>query len=69
LTQVHVRLERWISRRRGQPAKRRIARCEGRILIERGQGPDDYDYVLQVDPISPLNEFKYQKYFLISSIS
>lgn len=69
MTQVHVRLERWVSRRRGQPAKRRIVRCEGQVSIERGQGPDGYDYVMQIDPISPLNEFKYQKYFLMSSVS
>lgn len=70
LTQVHVRLERWVSNRRGRPAKRRIVRCEGRIMIARGkESDDDYEYVLQVEPISPLNEFKYQKYFLMSSVS
>ena len=71
LTRVHLRLERYARNRPGQPAKRRIVHCEGEVSITRTPAAANHHwrYVLKVKPSTPLNEFKFQKYFLKSGIS
>jgi lipopolysaccharide/colanic/teichoic acid biosynthesis glycosyltransferase len=71
LTRVHLRLERHARNRPGQPAKRRIVHCEGEVSITRTPAAANHHwrYVLKVKPSTPLNEFKFQKYFLKSGIS
>jgi len=71
LTRVHLRLERHARNRPGQSAKRRIVHCEGEVSITRTPAAANHHwrYVLKVKPSTPLNEFKFRKYFLKSGIS
>jgi lipopolysaccharide/colanic/teichoic acid biosynthesis glycosyltransferase len=71
LMDYHLRLERYISNRLRRSGKRRIVYCEGKATIKRPSptGSHGYDYVLVVEPTTPLNDFKYEKYFLMASIS
>jgi len=68
--QFHVRMTRFAANARRRPPKLRTAHCIGRIAITRaddlGKGAQ---HVLQIEPRSPLNEFKLQKYFLQTSVS
>jgi hypothetical protein len=71
LMPFHLRLERYTRNRWGRPGKRRIAYCQGEATIKRSIPSVDhgYDYVLQVEPNTQLNDFKYEKHFLMASIS
>ncbi|RNE91691.1 sugar transferase [Marichromatium sp. AB31] len=67
---VRLRLERQASHPGGGVKKRRIVRCEAQLTMQRpSPGLEGYhDYVLQIRPATPLNAFKLQKYFLLSSL-
>ncbi|NEX17864.1 MAG: hypothetical protein C1943_14905 [Halochromatium sp.] len=73
LTEVHVRLRltRLAPNAQNRPRKQRTVRCLGTILMMRPPLDDEQQlgYVIRIEPLTPLNAFKLQKYFLASSIS
>ena len=54
---------------RGGRSKRKIAHCTGKLLREVRLEMDCYEYVVEYEPISPLNSYKVYQYFLNKSIA
>lgn len=66
----HLRLESYPLLRRRIIPKRKIVFCKGKISFQRPMKHKNYlEYVIDIEPITPLNEFKYDKYFLMNTIS
>lgn len=67
---LYLRLENYLLPERGITPKRKIVYCEGEMSIQRPTtNKKCIEYVIDIDPITPLNEFKYDKYFRLSTIS
>jgi lipopolysaccharide/colanic/teichoic acid biosynthesis glycosyltransferase len=67
---LYLRLENYLLPERGITPKRKIVYCEGEMSIQRPTtNKKCIEYVIDIDPITPLNEFKYDKYFRLSAIS
>lgn len=65
-----IRLEKttWI---RGGRSRLRIAYCRGKVIqrVRQGETGPCYHYLLRVEPASPLNGYRIEKYFLNWSIA
>ena len=71
MSPLHLRIERKLNKSGRRQAKRKIVHCEGEITRKRSngnKGPGG-DYLVEIEPTTPLNEFKYHKYLMLSSIS
>ena len=67
---LFLRLENNLVRKSGNTSKRKIIFCEGEMSIQRPTtNKRCIEYVIDIEPITPLNEFKYDKYFVLSVIS
>lgn len=67
---LSLRLTRLAANARGRPQRARTTRCAAIILRTRASGRGgEMRYVLKVEPMSPLNAFKFEKYFLGASLS
>lgn len=67
---LYLRLENHIAQKKGIAPKRKIVYCEGEMSIQRPTNNKKcIEYVIDIEPITPLNEFKYDKYFRMSTIS
>ncbi len=69
-SQIYLRLEKPAVRGKG-PEKKRVAYVRGRIRQERamGNGQGRLGYVIDYEPVSPLNHYKVHQYFLEGSIA
>ncbi|NKN33891.1 sugar transferase [Marichromatium bheemlicum] len=67
---LQLQLEREADHHGSGAVKRRIVHCRGELTMRRpSPGLAGYhDCVLQIQPVTPLNAFKLQKYFLLSSL-
>ena len=69
-TALLLRLENNSVLRSGNTPKRKIVYCKGEMSIQRPTANKRcIEYVIDIEPITPLNEFKYDKYFVLSVIS
>jgi hypothetical protein len=71
MSPLHLRIERKLDKSGRKQAKRKIVHCEGEITRKRNtgnKGPGG-NYLLEIAPTTPLNEFKYHKYLMLASIS
>jgi lipopolysaccharide/colanic/teichoic acid biosynthesis glycosyltransferase len=69
---VSLSLQRPAANAWHRPPKPRTVRCLGDVIMTRAdprQGADAIQHVIQIEPISPLNAFKLEKYFLSLSVS
>jgi len=70
--EVCVRLTHQAANAYNRPRKQRSVRCVGRVLMTRSapsaQGRT-VRQVIQIEPLTPLNAYKLEKYFLSSSIA
>lgn len=67
---LYLRLENHLANKKGITPKRKIVYCEGEMSIQRPTtNKNCIEYVIDIEPITPLNEFKYDKYFRMNTIS
>lgn len=69
-TDLFLRLENHSPSHAEGTTKKKIVICEGELSIQRPtKNKKCSEYVILIEHISPLNEFKFEKHFLMSTIS
>lgn len=68
-TPLFIRLEIIIPCQEKKAFKRKIVYCEGRKSAQLpSKEKEFFSYVIQIHPATPLNEYKYEKYFLKAAL-